>query len=202
MKLWRCLVRYRLFFIQFFFLMIRRPPRSTLFPYTTLFRSGEAEGRGSETAGSTGGDDRAGPVADADRRLPLAGRDRRRAADLPATSQEGGGRQRNEGEAVSHCRGHLPEDRVRKGSRLVRRKDRQDTGAESTGGAQDRPDQPCRHHYWPPRRGQDDPGELDPAHPASQESEGPALGPRREGGEAPRRDNWNGGKNHSTAAGD
>src|SRR2546430_15111595 len=27
------------FFIFFFFLMIRRPPRSTLFPYTTLFRS-------------------------------------------------------------------------------------------------------------------------------------------------------------------
>src|SRR6266496_5462868 len=26
--------------ILFFFLMIRRPPRSTLFPYTTLFRSG------------------------------------------------------------------------------------------------------------------------------------------------------------------
>src|SRR2546423_11274410 len=26
----------------FFFLMIRRPPRSTLFPYTTLFRSGNA----------------------------------------------------------------------------------------------------------------------------------------------------------------
>src|SRR2546422_3507227 len=25
--------------IYFFFLMIRRPPRSTLFPYTTLFRS-------------------------------------------------------------------------------------------------------------------------------------------------------------------
>src|ERR1035438_6925965 len=28
----------------FFFLMIRRPPRSTLFPYTTLFRSGQARG--------------------------------------------------------------------------------------------------------------------------------------------------------------
>src|ERR1039457_6261469 len=28
-----------LFFCVFFFLMIRRPPRSTLFPYTTLFRS-------------------------------------------------------------------------------------------------------------------------------------------------------------------
>src|SRR5258708_36060182 len=27
------------FFLLFFFLMIRRPPRSTLFPYTTLFRS-------------------------------------------------------------------------------------------------------------------------------------------------------------------
>src|SRR3712207_8545396 len=26
-----------------FFLMIRRPPRSTLFPYTTLFRSGRGE---------------------------------------------------------------------------------------------------------------------------------------------------------------
>ena len=30
----------------FFFLMIRRPPRSTLFPYTTLFRS-DVEGNGS-----------------------------------------------------------------------------------------------------------------------------------------------------------
>src|SRR2546422_9118639 len=27
------------FVLSFFFLMIRRPPRSTLFPYTTLFRS-------------------------------------------------------------------------------------------------------------------------------------------------------------------
>src|SRR3712207_8982309 len=30
--------------IFFFFLMIRRPPRSTLFPYTTLFRSDIHEG--------------------------------------------------------------------------------------------------------------------------------------------------------------
>src|SRR3712207_7161985 len=28
-----------MYFTIFFFLMIRRPPRSTLFPYTTLFRS-------------------------------------------------------------------------------------------------------------------------------------------------------------------
>src|SRR5215203_6958904 len=30
-----------IFSFCFFFLMIRRPPRSTLFPYTTLFRSSE-----------------------------------------------------------------------------------------------------------------------------------------------------------------
>src|SRR5256885_14496698 len=29
---------------SFFFLMIRRPPRSTLFPYTTLFRSRRVDG--------------------------------------------------------------------------------------------------------------------------------------------------------------
>src|SRR2546422_11377025 len=29
--------------LSFFFLMIRRPPRSTLFPYTTLFRSRVAD---------------------------------------------------------------------------------------------------------------------------------------------------------------
>src|SRR2546429_9785797 len=31
-----CVLRFS---VLFFFLMIRRPPRSTLFPYTTLFRS-------------------------------------------------------------------------------------------------------------------------------------------------------------------
>src|SRR5947209_9468021 len=31
-------------YILFFFLMIRRPPRSTLFPYTTLFRSLMSQG--------------------------------------------------------------------------------------------------------------------------------------------------------------
>src|SRR2546430_9978976 len=50
----------------FFFLMIRRPPRSTLFPYTTLFRS-----RGLQPGGVRGAR-RAGPGAlarahDADR---------------------------------------------------------------------------------------------------------------------------------------
>src|SRR3989337_4078534 len=42
-----------LLFVFFFFLMIRRPPRSTLFPYTTLFRSGAA--RVEELHASPGG---------------------------------------------------------------------------------------------------------------------------------------------------
>src|ERR1035438_7826636 len=37
--MWIVMVRF--LFLFFFFLMIRRPPRSTLFPYTTLFRSVE-----------------------------------------------------------------------------------------------------------------------------------------------------------------
>ena len=42
-----CLTSYDYFFsFVFFFLMIRRPPRSTLFPYTTLFRSEKGEGGG------------------------------------------------------------------------------------------------------------------------------------------------------------
>src|SRR2546429_5990968 len=36
--------------LLFFFLMIRRPPRSTLFPYTTLFRSISLRNHGSSDA--------------------------------------------------------------------------------------------------------------------------------------------------------
>src|SRR6266511_5261992 len=43
----------------FFFLMIRRPPRSTLFPYTTLFRSASRPGvgltRAAQAASLSGG---------------------------------------------------------------------------------------------------------------------------------------------------
>ena len=35
-----CEISYAVFCLKKIFLMIRRPPRSTLFPYTTLFRSG------------------------------------------------------------------------------------------------------------------------------------------------------------------
>src|SRR2546427_9882347 len=42
----------------FFFLMIRRPPRSTLFPYTTLFRSLPGVHVGESHAGSERGANR------------------------------------------------------------------------------------------------------------------------------------------------
>src|SRR6266487_5378333 len=45
--------------IVFFFLMIRRPPRSTLFPYTTLFRSPRDPGHRTSRR-DVGGADRRG----------------------------------------------------------------------------------------------------------------------------------------------
>src|SRR2546427_9846333 len=45
--------------VLFFFLMIRRPPRSTLFPYTTLFRSVHDDGKAQQVR--RGIDDPGGP---------------------------------------------------------------------------------------------------------------------------------------------
>src|SRR3712207_7004090 len=39
---------------RFFFLMIRRPPRSTLFPYTTLFRSDRSKAARLDVEDETG----------------------------------------------------------------------------------------------------------------------------------------------------
>src|SRR5207253_9543395 len=51
---------YCLFGLSFFFLMMRRPPISTLFPYTTLFRSRSGfHGRGSGGLPCAGGTARA-----------------------------------------------------------------------------------------------------------------------------------------------
>src|SRR5688572_33416682 len=47
-------------YCYFFFLMIRRPPRSTLFPYTTLFRSGGDRGVDVRGAGRGAADLRGG----------------------------------------------------------------------------------------------------------------------------------------------
>src|SRR5438309_10730446 len=41
-----CFLHDALSIFLFFFLLIRRPPRSTLFPYTTLFRSARADDDG------------------------------------------------------------------------------------------------------------------------------------------------------------
>src|SRR5438552_4699307 len=38
-------------YVCFFFLMLRRPPRSTLFPYTTLFRSSQGSRNAERHAG-------------------------------------------------------------------------------------------------------------------------------------------------------
>src|SRR3712207_6862186 len=57
--------------VCFFFLMIRRPPRSTLFPYTTLFRSARGlQQREGDQAGAAvyRGLDEAGPPAQPRRR--------------------------------------------------------------------------------------------------------------------------------------
>src|SRR2546426_8570121 len=64
--------------------MIRRPPRSTLFPYTTLFRSRIAERRGSRTRPS-------GAV-----RAPGGRGGEWRVDRLPAAAGAGRGRRRSE----------------------------------------------------------------------------------------------------------
>src|SRR3712207_7389700 len=65
--------------IYFFFLMIRRPPRSTLFPYTTLFRSGAVRRRGARLRR---------PDRDRGPGRPLLRRGRQRLGDLAQRSEE------------------------------------------------------------------------------------------------------------------
>src|SRR2546430_11248677 len=74
--------------ILFFFLMIRRPPRSTLFPYTTLFRSAQADrGRPADQGG--GRQER-----------------RRHHAQRPAADHRQRGAVRNPGAEPAAARGH------------------------------------------------------------------------------------------------
>src|SRR3712207_9518798 len=47
-------------YVFFFFLMIRRPPRSTLFPYTTLFRSARERAASEKCRPRRGGEARGG----------------------------------------------------------------------------------------------------------------------------------------------
>src|SRR3712207_9106053 len=74
----------------FFFLMIRRPPRSTLFPYTTLFRSGrdgagadhEASGRDPARPGDGDDPDHARPGRRRGIERPDAGRSEEHTSEL------------------------------------------------------------------------------------------------------------------------
>src|SRR2546426_7315880 len=76
-------------FGSFFFLMIRRPPRSTLFPYTTLFRSAR---RGAGTRIPEAADAGAGRRADLRRRSGRGPRARGGPAD--ERRDRAGGRRR------------------------------------------------------------------------------------------------------------
>src|SRR3712207_9021356 len=67
-----------------FFLMIRRPPRSTLFPYTTLFRSQGPRVRPSWTPAGEEGAAAAAPLA-VERRRPAAPGHRGRRRDRKST---------------------------------------------------------------------------------------------------------------------
>src|SRR2546430_16080063 len=83
----------------FFFLMIRRPPRSTLFPYTTLFRSAWVQPRGILRAI---GDDRGRRCRPDTRAAPLVAR---------GPARRGGGAARRCG---CHARrGRAPASRAR-----------------------------------------------------------------------------------------
>src|SRR5438445_9269943 len=72
------------FLVFVFFLMIRRPPRSTLFPYTTLFRSPDVLFSGGNhadgdpcTSMRSGSRHRAGASGTVGRGLPTVGQDRK-----------------------------------------------------------------------------------------------------------------------------
>src|SRR5687768_18268324 len=63
--------------------MIRRPPRSTLFPYTTLFRSGRSEGTLRRGARRRGQADHQGPREQREAAGAVAEGLRRRADEAP-----------------------------------------------------------------------------------------------------------------------
>src|SRR3990167_11444014 len=82
--LWGWVIDGRIFVPFVFFLMIRRPPRSTLFPYTTLFRSGRPARTAGKYAHVGGGPDGAGSRVLVVGAHALYRSRRRRAAGPPA----------------------------------------------------------------------------------------------------------------------
>src|SRR2546430_5720269 len=107
----------------FFFLMIRRPPRSTLFPYTTLFRSplGEVDPQVAELAVPRGEDAVSRRQRVDERRLPAAGargrEDERLTGGgfedaLQVAQQPGGERRKGGGPVIFHGAVHRAKDPV------------------------------------------------------------------------------------------
>src|SRR3989449_9456876 len=88
--------------------MIRRPPRSTLFPYTTLFRSGFTAPYADRSAVTRHTDrrvrGRSRPPAETDRRDPR--RPRRSEEDRRDPAREGGYRQEGSTHEGEGLRGH------------------------------------------------------------------------------------------------
>src|SRR2546422_7325193 len=74
-------VRFKRMLVVFFFLMIRRPPRSTLFPYTTLFRSNVAALNAGHAYGETAEMSEYG-VGYTVRRAPVAPRSEEHTSEL------------------------------------------------------------------------------------------------------------------------
>src|SRR5947208_4671520 len=68
--------------------MIRRPPRSTLFPYTTLFRSGDGGHAGAGDERRHGGAPAEGPGRGGGARFGLGGEDHRRERHRSHRSEE------------------------------------------------------------------------------------------------------------------
>src|SRR2546428_10605787 len=86
--------------------MIRRPPRSTLFPYTTLFRSHVRQSRQSDEAGAgDAGAPRQGPGGSGDEDRPGIG----------GRGEGGGRRQRRGGGRVGQKPSRKPQRRGRGG---------------------------------------------------------------------------------------
>src|SRR3954463_1979311 len=110
-----------LLFVFFFFLMIRRPPRSTLFPYTTLFRSGRGPQRRREARRR-----RAPRPPRADRRRPrrrpllhLGDGVRRDRAPTRAAPGRGAGQRRDGGPPARRVAGPAALDRSGRGHRAA-----------------------------------------------------------------------------------
>src|SRR5256885_82587 len=176
-------------FLFFFFLMIRRPPRSTLFPYTTLFRSRSSRVESAAPASAS-------PSCSAPWMRTVAwcwwtrrrGRERRSRFTSPPP---GGKRKRHEPAAIDSGRRRRDGDPGRAPDPVERGRVRRHHRSGWEGGAGSAERKPARHrahgHQDAGRLGHRDPrcgarsGPGDPRHPHDR----PGLAPERHPGGEP-----------------